>query len=115
MNFLHGHLKKIMAQVYSLPGGLGAGRAPSMIVLSIGLNVLPAFLDFKIMNLQDVFPQDYYYTPCTPADGEEEDLPSASDEKSGPEASEPTPFIRNDSSTLAETAPVPEIVPVNCY
>jgi hypothetical protein len=105
----------VMAQVYLLPGALGAGRAPSMTVLSTGLYVLPAFLDFKMRNLPYVFPPDYYYTPCTPADGDEEDLPSTSDEKSELEASEPTPFIRNDSSSPAETAPVPEVVPVNCY
>jgi hypothetical protein len=102
----------VMAQVYCLPAGDEAGRAPSLTVLSVGLHLLPAFLDFKMRNLPYVFPPDFYYTPGALSVVEVEDLPSTSDEKSELEAREIT---LNDASSRVESSRFPEVVAVNFY
>jgi hypothetical protein len=105
----------VMAQLYSLPGGIGADRAPSLAVLSVGIHLLPAFLDFKMRDLPYVFPPNYYYTTGVLADGDGEDLPSTSDEKSELEEREPEIGVPGGTSSPAETSHLPEIIPVNYY
>jgi hypothetical protein len=57
-----------MAQVYSLSDGMGAGRAPSLIVLTLSLHLLLSFLDFKMRTIPYQFPVEYYFTPVTERD-----------------------------------------------
>ncbi|KAL3914682.1 MAG: hypothetical protein SGILL_006005 [Bacillariaceae sp.] len=52
-----------MAQVYSLPDGMGAGRAPSLVVLTLSLHLLLSFVDFKMRTIPHQFPLEYYFTP----------------------------------------------------
>jgi hypothetical protein len=101
----------VMAQVYSLPAGDGA----SLIVLSVGLHLLPAFLDFKMRNLPYVFPPDLYYTPGALSVLDVKDLPSTSDEKSELKASEPKSCTLNDASSSAETSRFLLIVAVKVH
>jgi hypothetical protein len=53
-----------MIQIYySGPRMMDATRAPTMVVLTMGLNVLPSFLDFKMRNLPFTYPEDFYDPP----------------------------------------------------
>jgi hypothetical protein len=52
-----------MFQIYALPEGVGIGRAPSLVMLMVGMFVLPAFLDYKMRTLPLKFPEGYYATP----------------------------------------------------
>ena len=51
---------QIMTQVSYPPAGTVAAAAPAIACLSLGLNVMPAFLDHKMRNLPAVITEDYY-------------------------------------------------------
>ena len=51
---------QIMTQVSYPPGGTLAAAAPAIACLSLGLNVMPAFLDHKMRNLPSVILEDFY-------------------------------------------------------
>jgi hypothetical protein len=51
---------QILTQVAYAPGGNAAARAPSTMMLTLGINVLPAFLDFKMRTTPEEVPADYY-------------------------------------------------------
>jgi hypothetical protein len=51
---------QILTQVAYAPGPAAAAMAPSVTMLTLGSNVLPAFLDFKMRTTPDEFPTDYY-------------------------------------------------------
>jgi hypothetical protein len=51
---------QILTQVAYAPGGAMAAAAPSRTMLTLGVNVLPAFLDFKMRTTPDTIPFDYY-------------------------------------------------------
>jgi hypothetical protein len=51
---------QVIAQIGYLPEGTAAPVAPTVVAFSLGLNVLPAFLDQKMRSLPEQFPADYY-------------------------------------------------------
>lgn len=51
---------QVITQVGYAPGGDLAPAAPTIACLSVGLCALPAFLDFKMRNLPELLPADYY-------------------------------------------------------
>jgi hypothetical protein len=51
---------QILTQVAYAEGGNAAARAPSTMMLTLGINVLPAFLDFKMRTTPEEVPADYY-------------------------------------------------------
>ena len=50
----------IITQIAYLPGGDGAPMSPSVTMLTLGSNVLPAYLDFKMRTVPEPLPSDYY-------------------------------------------------------
>lgn len=50
----------ILVQITYLPGGTLAPAAPSRACLTVGIHVLPAFLDFKARSTPDDLGDDYY-------------------------------------------------------
>lgn len=51
-----------IAQIGYLPGGMLAPVAPFLACFSLGLTLMPAYLDHKMNTLPDTFPEDYYLT-----------------------------------------------------
>lgn len=51
---------QILVQVSYPPAGTVAAAAPAIACLSLGMNVMPAFLDYKMRNLPTVMTEDYY-------------------------------------------------------
>ena len=49
-----------LSQIAYAPGGMAAPMAPSVTMLTLGLNVFPAYLDYKMRNTPDVLPEGYY-------------------------------------------------------
>ena len=49
-----------VAQIGYLPGGMLAAAAPTFAAISLGINLMPAFLDHKMRNLPRSFSADYY-------------------------------------------------------
>lgn len=52
-----------IVQVGYLPGGELAAAAPSIAAVSLGINLMPAFLDHKMRSLPSQFDADYYTVP----------------------------------------------------
>jgi len=53
---------QVLAQIGYLPGGDMAPAAPMVVAMSLGLSLMPAYLDHKMRTLPQSFPEDYYYT-----------------------------------------------------
>jgi hypothetical protein len=51
----------VVTQVAYSPGDAAAALAPSVAMLTLGSNVMPAFLDFKMRTVPEKFPANYYY------------------------------------------------------
>jgi hypothetical protein len=51
---------QILTQIAFAPAGARAAAAPSVAMLTLGVNVLPAFLDFRMRTTPDEFPANYY-------------------------------------------------------
>ncbi|CAB9496059.1 expressed unknown protein [Seminavis robusta] len=51
---------QIVAQIGYLPGGEAAAAAPTVAAFSLGLNLMPAYLDQKMRSLPAEFPEHYY-------------------------------------------------------
>ena len=49
-----------VTQIAYLPGGMLAAAAPAFAAVSLGMNLMPAFLDHKMRTLPRRFPADYY-------------------------------------------------------
>ncbi|KAG7373322.1 hypothetical protein IV203_034046 [Nitzschia inconspicua] len=102
----------VMTQVYLLPGGEGAGLAPTVTVLTFGVYMLTAFLDFKMRNLPFTFPSDYYnnFADCGAEDGgitSDAESESGSDEEKQPET-------KGGANETSIEASLPGALPV-CY
>jgi len=50
----------IVVQIAYLPGGMLAAAAPSRSCLTLGIHVLPAFLDYKMRSTPEELSEDYY-------------------------------------------------------
>lgn len=50
-----------IVQIGYLPGGMLAPVAPFLACWSLGLTLMPAYLDHKMATLPETFPEDYYY------------------------------------------------------
>lgn len=59
---------QIVAQIGYLEGGTMAAAAPTIAAMSLGLNLMPAFLDHKMRTLPAQFPDDYYYAVINTSD-----------------------------------------------
>jgi len=70
------------------PGGMAAGSAPSILGITIGLNIMPAFLDFKSRTAPEEITPDYYEIPqeMMQEPASEQSVEGGEDEK--PEATE---------------------------
>ncbi|KAL3925861.1 MAG: hypothetical protein SGILL_000110 [Bacillariaceae sp.] len=70
-----------MAQVYSLPEGIGAGRIPALVVLTLPLHMLLAYLDLKMRWVPEAVRFDYYFNQLSTEekDAEQPDVDTASD------------------------------------
>lgn len=53
---------QILTQVGYAPGGMLAPAAPTIACLSLGMNVIAAFLDWKMRTVPAILPSDYYGT-----------------------------------------------------
>jgi len=51
---------QILVQVCYVPGGNAAPAAPTYTMMTMGMSVMVAFLDFKMRTVPDEFPPDYY-------------------------------------------------------
>lgn len=105
-----------MAQVYLLPGADGAGRAPTLSVLTFGIHMLPAFLDFKMRNLPFAFPLDYYNTTAM-VDVEDGVTMNEAGSESGSDVNVEQPKtteIETPANEISIETPLPEAIPV-CY
>ena len=50
-----------IVQIAYLPAGMLAPVAPFLACWSLGLTLMPAYLDHKMATLPEAFPEDYYY------------------------------------------------------
>ena len=50
-----------IVQIAYLPAGMLAPVAPFLACWSLGLTLMPAYLDHKMATLPEIFPKDYYY------------------------------------------------------
>jgi hypothetical protein len=51
---------QILTQISYPPADTLAAAAPTVALISVGLNVMPAYLDYKMRNLSPVMTEDYY-------------------------------------------------------
>jgi hypothetical protein len=51
---------QILTQVSYAPGGMAAAAAPSQTMLTMGICVIVAYLDFKMRTTPEEIPADYY-------------------------------------------------------
>jgi hypothetical protein len=52
---------QILVQVAYAPGGAAAAAAPSQTMLTMGINFIVAYLDYKMRSTPDELPHDYYF------------------------------------------------------
>ena len=62
-----------VAQIAYLPGGMLAVAAPTFAAISLGINLMPAFLDHKMRTLPRSFSADYYAVRARPTTMDLED------------------------------------------
>ena len=65
-----------VAQIGYLPGGMLAAAAPTFAAISLGINLMPAFLDHKMRTLPRNFSSDYYAVDAGPPSTDLEDTMS---------------------------------------